>query len=209
MRFALKSRRGPHFPIASDAPKHLRKEIERRLDVVKDIKLHPVLVKENEDIDLDEEEPLHSHVYRMKVVDSLKFVEEDIVRVTKDSSRRKPPGQDVRFYLQRQARENGPLFGLDNKIINSFVESYIHARHEPPSFGKEEYKKHMEVLNIIRDHLKQKEVSERRTPSGVLSSTHQLQQSSSSINGSSVANTVIHQRNEQTRNRTPPLETSV
>ena len=39
MRFALKSRRGPHVPIASDAPKGLRKEIERRLDVVKDIKL--------------------------------------------------------------------------------------------------------------------------------------------------------------------------
>ena len=97
MRFALKSRRGPHFPIASDAPKHLRKEIERRLDVVKDIKLHPVLVKEDEDIDLDKEEPLYSHVYRMKAVDSLKFVEEDIVRVTKDPSRRKPPGQDVRF----------------------------------------------------------------------------------------------------------------
>lgn len=204
----MKSRRGPHFPIASDAPKHLRKEIERRLDVVKDIKLHPVLVKEDEDIDLDREESLYSHVYRMKAVDSLKLVEEDIVRVTKDPSRRKPPGQDVRFYLQRQAREHGSLFGLDNKIINSFVESYIHARHEPPSFGKEEYEKHMEVLNVIRDHLKQKEISERQTPSGILASSHQLQQSSSSINGSSVANTVI-QRNEQTRNRTPPLETSV
>ena len=47
MRFALKSRRGPHVPIAADAPKYLRKEIDRRLEVVKDIKLEPRLINEN------------------------------------------------------------------------------------------------------------------------------------------------------------------
>lgn len=49
MRFALKSRRGPHVPIATDAPKQLRKEIERRFEVVKEIKFEPVLLNDEEE----------------------------------------------------------------------------------------------------------------------------------------------------------------
>ena len=49
MRFALKSRRGPHVPIAAEAPKYLRKEIDRRLEVVRDIKHEPKLITESTD----------------------------------------------------------------------------------------------------------------------------------------------------------------
>ncbi|EFX61616.1 hypothetical protein DAPPUDRAFT_18736, partial [Daphnia pulex] len=46
MRFTLRSRRGPHVPIGHSAPRWLRKEIERRLDLVGRIKHEPKLVSE-------------------------------------------------------------------------------------------------------------------------------------------------------------------
>jgi hypothetical protein len=206
MRFALKSRRGPHFPIASDAPKHLRREIERRLDVVKDIKTDPILLREDFE---DSDEGLPPHVFRMKAVDSFKLLEEDIC--SGDVSKRKPSGQDLKFYLHRHAREGGPLQGLDNKVINSFVDSYIHARHEPSPFGKHEYRKHVDILENMRDHVRENRGKEakgrKQTPIPGILVHHQ---SCSSLNGTSIANTVIHRESNQTLNRkSPSIETSV
>lgn len=48
MRFALKSRRGPHHPIGLGAQKSLRKEIERRLEAVKEIKYEPKLLEHSD-----------------------------------------------------------------------------------------------------------------------------------------------------------------
>lgn len=160
MRFALKSRRGPHFPIASDAPKHLRKEIERRLDAVKDIRHDPILNGKDEDItcltdEITEDPPAFPHTYRMKAVDSFKLLETDIVdSCNGDLSKRKPPGQDLRFYLQRLTRNGGPLVYVEDELINSFVDSYTHARHDPTPFGEVEYKKHIKILEEVRDAMK-------------------------------------------------------
>lgn len=151
MRFALKSRRGPHFPIASDAPKYLRKEIERRLDAVKDIRWDPLLLHE----EVPQGSDVLPHVYRMKAVDSLKILEEEIVRVT-DESRKRPAGQDVRFYLQRLARDSGPLDGCDPRILNSFIDSYQHARHDPQPYAVNEYKDHVTYLNHLKDVVQSK-----------------------------------------------------
>ena len=151
MRFALKSRRAPHFPIASDAPKHLRKEIERRLDAVKDIKSDPLLLRQ----EIPPGSDVLPHVYRMKAVDSLKILEQQIVRVT-DESKKRPAGQDVRFYLQRLARDSAPLDGCDPRILNSFIESYQHARHDPQPYGVNEFKNHVIYLNHLMEVLQRK-----------------------------------------------------
>lgn len=207
MRFALKSRRGPHFPIASDAPKHLRKEIERRLDVVKDIRSDPILFREDLD---DYGDTIPAHVFRMKAVDSFKLLEEDLI--SGDTSKRKPAGQDLKFYLQKHAREGAALQGLDSRLINAFVDSYIHARHEANPFGKHEYQRHINILDKIRCHIREnirENSGKERTP-GILVQ----HESCSSINGSSVANTVIrrdHDEGNQVLNRkhSISLETSV
>ena len=118
MRFALKSRRGPHVPIASDAPKGLRKEIERRLDVVKDIKLEPQLLSST-----DDSVPVtHPHIYRMKAVDALKILENDISASMSpnESLRQRPQGQDLKFYLMRMARDGGPLESCEKKLLEDF-----------------------------------------------------------------------------------------
>lgn len=43
-RFTLKNRRGPHYPIGMNAPKFLKKEIERRLLLTREIKTEPLLI---------------------------------------------------------------------------------------------------------------------------------------------------------------------
>ena len=47
MRFTLKSKREPHYSIGFDAHKSLKKEIERRFAIVKDIKYEPKLINDN------------------------------------------------------------------------------------------------------------------------------------------------------------------
>ena len=44
IRFTLKNRRGPHYPIGLNAPKFLKKEIERRLLLTTEIKTEPLLI---------------------------------------------------------------------------------------------------------------------------------------------------------------------
>ena len=158
MRFALKSRRGLHFPIASDAPKYLRKEIERRLDVVKDIRHDPQLLPADFVIPSDASlcKEMLPHIFRMKAVDSLAQVEQEIVR-SSDERKRRPAGQDVRFYLQRQVRDtNGPLYGVDSSLINAFIDSYYHARHDSKPFAFEEYQKHVKLLNELLEYMRKK-----------------------------------------------------
>lgn len=191
MRFALKSRRSPHIPVATDAPKSLRKEIERRLDVVKDIKYEPRLINE---WTLSEGQPF-DHFYRMEAVDSLKRLEEEILEsVSGDVSKKRPPGQDLRFYLQRLSRDSGPLSSCDSDLINQFVNSYNHARHEPePNFTQNEYKNHIKILNSIIQSMGHKE----QLPKGPFS---QLSKGSSvTINGQTYKRGVNEQSDVETR----------
>ncbi|XP_010139887.1 PREDICTED: uncharacterized protein C1orf43 homolog [Buceros rhinoceros silvestris] len=48
MRFAMKSRRGPHVPVGQHAPKDLKEEIDIRLSRVQDIKYEPRLLAEDD-----------------------------------------------------------------------------------------------------------------------------------------------------------------
>ena len=213
MRFALKNRRGPHMPIGSDAPKHLRKEIERRLDLVKEIKLDPVLIKDQDQEELkDDEEPVVQHIYRVKAVDSFKLLEQDMVVCTgNDQRRRKPPSQDLRFYLERQSMgDDAPLNGVDHRLIIAFVDSYSHARHDPEPFLKKEYKKHQEILGLLRAHIKENSLkNSSRLPIPTIVVSNNMPHSTSSLNTSCVtaitANTVIHRN----RNHSPSAETAV
>ncbi|XP_054714779.1 protein C1orf43 homolog [Uloborus diversus] len=55
-RFSLKSRSGPHIPIAQDAPKSLQNEINRRLEIVKTIFYQPPLLKKSDEKFFQEEQ---------------------------------------------------------------------------------------------------------------------------------------------------------
>ncbi|CDQ98781.1 unnamed protein product, partial [Oncorhynchus mykiss] len=49
MRFAMKSRRGPHVPLGHNAPKELRQEIDCGLSKVQEIRFEPRLLSEQDD----------------------------------------------------------------------------------------------------------------------------------------------------------------
>ncbi len=99
MRFALRSRRGPHFPIGHDAKKvkttwlllllyftfalliaiyifqSIKKEIERRLDCIQRIAYEPQLIWDDDSrYILKPDENLPPFYYRFKAVDDIKIL---------------------------------------------------------------------------------------------------------------------------------------
>lgn len=150
MRLSLKNRFVPHIPLGKDAPKVLKQRIDSKLNVVRDITFEPNLLNRiNSNLT---KEPNYQHIYRMKAIDSLSTLESAIIETMGDHNLKRPPGQDLRYYLLKLVRDDGPLSNCDTKLINQFVDSYNSARHEPyPNFGSENYNQFMTSLNTIRN----------------------------------------------------------
>ncbi|RWS17202.1 hypothetical protein B4U79_10824 [Dinothrombium tinctorium] len=187
MRFTLKTRRGPHFPIGVESPKHLKREIERRFQVVSQTKHEPTLIQDQNGHTVDSHSKCLSdsqqtsvenahHYYRMKAVDDLQSLESTIFEITKDQSKRRPKGQDLRFYLMRMTKENEPLYGCETKLIHQFVDSYNHARHEPlPPFQEAEYEEYIMLLEKLKEYIIKrgsKKHSNSTTPQHIIKNTH-------------------------------------
>ena len=141
---------------------------------------------------MDDSFPITSpHIYRLKAIDALKILENDISSsmLTNDSLERRPQGQDLKFYLMRVARDGGPLESCDKKLLEDFAERYNHARHEAvPVFGEESYKEYMKLLREIRSKIKR--VPAANDPSDGRGSKSRLVDSSSTIvNGQNVVKT--------------------
>lgn len=142
-RFTLKSRHGPHVPIGYDAPKTLRQEIDRKLEIVKNIQCKPKLF--NDDFKYIENNKSLNYVHRMKVVDIIASLENKLL--SSDSCKRLP-NQDMRHYLLFLA-QSGSLVGCDIQLIHKFVDIYDHARHEPEEFNYEHYISFIELMEQI------------------------------------------------------------
>ena len=110
-----------------------------------------------------------NHFYRMKTVDSLGILEKAIEESNCDPMYKRPAGQDLRVYLLRLTKDNGPLAKCDTKLIDQFVDCYNIARHEPtPVFGKEDYENYLNLLNAIKSHLNIKSTSTNGKNAGIL-----------------------------------------
>lgn len=154
MRFTLKSKHSPHFPIGYCVSKSLHDEVDRRLLIIKDIAYEPVLLKQQEkELFADGNSLSHvrpPHLLRMKAIDSLALLEADLQAADKTRIRR--PGQDVRVFLLRQLHD-GPLAGCDPRKVHRFLDLYEHARHSPKDFGEEQYLAYMHILEELRSCL--------------------------------------------------------
>lgn len=176
MRFAQKfPTDGPHAPIGTDAPKKLVEEINRRLEIVKEIRYEPRLINDDNQCSC-EGSTLHfkfsfrinvylsfypestanvsryKHIYRMKAIDALKTLEDDIVRAAGgDETLRRAPGADLRVYLLNLRKAGCPLQGVPSKLLNEFVEAYTNARSDPiPDFGAEELSRYQALMGRIQ-----------------------------------------------------------
>jgi len=126
MRFALRSRRGPHVSVGQGSMKQLRREIDRRLDYVNYVTHEPQLRKPG-----CQDGP---HNHRLQLLD--KIAELDIVIARYDSAFCRPPGAPLRSFLTECLA--GPLVGLDPKLLHRFCDLYEHARHSYRAFGEVE-----------------------------------------------------------------------
>lgn len=150
-RFALKSRRGPHDPVGGDAPKHLRIEIERRLNCIEKIECQPwQLSKANkeqfDDEDVSQVTPLH--LYRMKVVDDVKELS-CLIQPKNGSTTKRFHENTIQYFLRLQ--RDGPLSNIDPQTLYKFLVLYENARHQPVDFGYAEYSQFVPLLSIVRN----------------------------------------------------------
>ncbi|XP_055303979.1 protein C1orf43 homolog [Sitodiplosis mosellana] len=148
MRFAIRSRRGPHVPVGHDATKSIKKEIERRLDCIQRIAYEPQLLDDDTSYILQPDSSLPPYYYRLKAVDDIKILEKEIAR--QDGSVRQPRDSLRAFLLTALA---API-GSSQRLIHQFCDMYEHARHDPSEFSNEEYEAYRRLLLKLLDAAK-------------------------------------------------------
>lgn len=168
MRFALRSRRGPHVPIGHGAKKSLKREIERRIDVIPRIVCEPQLISDNDSrYILQPGCELPPHYFRLKAVDDIKLLEREITK--QDSCLLRHPSENLRAYLLTTLA--APLNGLGQKLVHQFCDLYEHARHDPSEFGDEDYQVYSKLLlklldaaKLLKSYPNSRKSSPSRTP---------------------------------------------
>uniref|UniRef100_A0A8C5WF93 Chromosome 1 open reading frame 43 n=1 Tax=Leptobrachium leishanense TaxID=445787 RepID=A0A8C5WF93_9ANUR len=131
MRFAMKSRRGPHVPVGHNAPKDLKEEIDIRLSKVQDIRFEPRLLDEGDvrmlQLDRPEQEGCYNYLYRMKTLDSIK--DSDIPFQDNGKHPRTLVGKNFRSYLLELRNSSSPYRGIRKALIDSLLDGYDSARY--------------------------------------------------------------------------------
>ncbi|XP_072350951.1 protein C1orf43 homolog, partial [Scyliorhinus torazame] len=131
MRFAMKSRRGPHVPIGHNAPKDLREEIDKSLLKVQDIDYEPQLLGEGDVRLLQLQESgnqgRYNYLYRMKALDTIHNVD---LPVGEGADYAKHlTGRSFRTFLMELREGNTPYRGVRKNLIDKLINGYEAARH--------------------------------------------------------------------------------
>lgn len=114
--------------------KSVKREIERRLDVIDKLYFEPALLATDDKFILKPGTTLPPFYYRMRAVDDVKLLEKEIPI---------PRGkQTLRSFLSNYLSSTGS----SQKLIHQFCDSYEAARHDPAEFGDEEYQKYHYLL---------------------------------------------------------------
>lgn len=168
MRFALRSRRGPHVPIGHGAKKSLKRELDRMIEVIPRVIHEPHLINNNDPrYILQPGTELPPHYFRLKAVDDVKSLEQEITK--QDGCLTRHPSESLRAYLLTTLA--APLNGLGQKLVHQFCDLYEHARHDPSEFGDEEYQVYSKLLlklidaaRLLKSYPSSRKSSPSRTP---------------------------------------------
>ncbi|XP_044304715.1 protein C1orf43 homolog isoform X2 [Varanus komodoensis] len=148
MRFAMKSRRGPHVPVGQHAPKGLKEEIDIRLSRVQDIRYEPRLLSYDDVRLLQLESPRnpcsYNYVYRMKALDAVR--DSDIPFSAEGRHPKSLIGKNFRAYLVDLRNSSTPFKGIRKTLIDTLLDGYDNARYGTGTFGKVEFLKYQEAL---------------------------------------------------------------
>lgn len=114
--------------------KNVKREIERRLEVVDKLYFEPQLLATDDKFILKPGTNLPPYYYRMRAVDDVKLLEKEIPI---------PRGkQTLRSFMLNYLSPTGS----SQKLIHQFCDCYESARHDPAEFGDEEYQKYHHLL---------------------------------------------------------------
>ncbi|XP_030321098.1 uncharacterized protein C1orf43 homolog [Calypte anna] len=161
MRFAMKSRRGPHVPVGQHAPKDLKEEIDIRLSRVQDIKYEPQLLAEDDSRLLQlETQGCYNYLYRMKALDAIRTSE-----IPFHAEGRYPKsliGKNFCAYLLELRNSSSSFKGIRKALVDSLLDGYESARYGTGVFGKTEYLKYQDALNELANMTKARGGSSQR-----------------------------------------------
>ncbi|KAG8431077.1 hypothetical protein GDO86_019457 [Hymenochirus boettgeri] len=131
MRFAMKSRRGPHVPVGHNAPKDLKDEIDIRLSKVQDITFEPQLLVNGDarmlQLDKPGQEGCYNYLYRMKTLDAIK--DTDIPFQDFGKHHKSLVGKNFRTFLLDLRNSGSPYKGIRKSLLDSLLEGYDSARY--------------------------------------------------------------------------------
>uniref|UniRef100_A0A2I3GSJ2 Chromosome 1 open reading frame 43 n=1 Tax=Nomascus leucogenys TaxID=61853 RepID=A0A2I3GSJ2_NOMLE len=146
MRFAMKSRRGPHVPVGHNAPKDLKEEIDIRLSRVQDIKYEPQLLADDD-----------ARLLQLETQGNQK--------IPFHSEGRHPcslMGKNFRSYLLDLRNTSTPFKGVRKALIDTLLDGYETARYGTGVFGQNEYLRYQEALSELATVVKARIGSSQR-----------------------------------------------
>ncbi|XP_072536571.1 protein C1orf43 homolog isoform X1 [Salminus brasiliensis] len=156
MRFAMKSRRGPHVPLGHNAPKGLREEIDCRLSKVNDIRYEPRLLSENDDRlkhrgqsgeRMGISSGCYNYLYRMQALDAIR--DTDTVSHELGRSASALTGRRYRNWLMDLRNSHSLFKSSHSSLVDRLLEGYDNARHGTGVFGEAEFLKYKEDLTEL------------------------------------------------------------
>ncbi|XP_065731773.1 protein C1orf43 homolog isoform X2 [Phocoena phocoena] len=146
MRFAMKSRRGPHVPVGHNAPKDLKEEIDIRLSRVQDIKYEPQLLADDD-----------ARLLQLETQGNQK-----IPFHAEGRHPRSLMGKNFRSYLLDLRNTSTPFKGVRKALIDTLLDGYETARYGTGVFGQSEYLHYQEALSELATVVKARSGSSQR-----------------------------------------------
>ncbi|KAG8010053.1 protein C1orf43-like protein [Nibea albiflora] len=152
MRFAMKSRRGPHVPLGHNAPKELRQLIETKLSQVQKIHFEPRLLSP-EDARLNQSGS-YDYLYRMKALDAIRDADLPFRELGGTSTA--VTGKRLRTWLLQLRNSHCMFRDSLSSLVDTVLDGYNKARHGAEAFGEAEFLKYQEALtelaSVVKSH---------------------------------------------------------
>uniref|UniRef100_UPI0037E9AD9D protein C1orf43 homolog n=1 Tax=Semicossyphus pulcher TaxID=241346 RepID=UPI0037E9AD9D len=150
MRFAMKSRRGPHAPLGHNAPKELRQKIEAKLSLVQKIHFEPRLLSPDDNrLKHREQSASYDYLYRMRALDAIRDTDLPFRELGGTSTA--VTGKRLRTWLLQL--KNSHCMFRDN-LIDTVLDGYNKARHGAEAFGEAEFLRYQEALTELASAVK-------------------------------------------------------
>ncbi|XP_034730322.1 protein C1orf43 homolog [Etheostoma cragini] len=202
MRFAVKSRRGPHVPLGHNAPKELRQEIEAKLCQVQKIHFEPRLLSPDDDrLKHKGQSGSHDYLYRMRALDAIRDTDLPFRELGGTSTA--VTGKRLRTWLLNLRNSHCVFRDSLSSLIDKVLDGYNKARHGAEAFGEAEFFKYQEALtelaSIVKSHSSSSNTPSQNHQSAAkdLTSTTEPASSSSSPTQTTYLTSSMQQRSKR------------